>query len=336
MKNKIIDCFLFFQELDILEIRLDYLDNYVDFFVVLESSTSFSGKDKEFILEKNLDRFSKYRNKLIYYKLDSNFKSYAEIMNSLSDNNEVDIQIKKSLKSHTYYHKSELHWLLESFQRESLIRPLYNLRLSDNDIVIISDLDEIMSSKLMEYISANPIDNISTVELNEFTYFANLKSEKKWKGQFFGKWKNIKKKSLNVLRKDTISSSPKIEDLNFSEGGYHFTYFGSKDLIKNKILSGGHQELNNMITINNIEKNMKSGKDIFGRNLKYNYVNVENDNHYDDKMLSLIKNYDYLFISEIKKQRILDFLVFSKWVKILRLIFFIKIQINKIFKNNVK
>lgn len=336
MKNKIIDCFLFFQELDILEIRLAYLDAYVDFFVILESSTSFSGIDKEFILEKNLDRFSKYRHKMIYYKLKSNFKSYSDIINSLSDNNAIDSQIKKSLESHTFYHESELHWLLESFQRESLIRPLFDLKLSDNDKVIISDLDEIMSSKVMEHLINDPINNISTVELSEFTYFANLKSEKKWKGQFFGQWKNIKVKSLNLLRKDAMSSSPNVQNLNFKEGGYHFTYFGSKDLIENKILSGGHQELNNIITIKNIEKNIKSGKDIFGRNLKYNYINIELENHYDTKMLALIKNYNYFFISEIKNQSFFDFIIFSKWVKFLRLLFFIKIQINKIFKNYVK
>jgi beta-1,4-mannosyl-glycoprotein beta-1,4-N-acetylglucosaminyltransferase len=61
----IIDAFTFFNELDILEARLKYLDNIVDYFLIVESNVTFSGKSKSLILQENIDRFSKYKKKII-------------------------------------------------------------------------------------------------------------------------------------------------------------------------------------------------------------------------------------------------------------------------------
>ena len=66
---KVIDAFLFFQELDLLEIRLAYLDSIVDVFLIVESRQTFSGKPKDFVFEKNLKRFEKYKNKIQYHKI---------------------------------------------------------------------------------------------------------------------------------------------------------------------------------------------------------------------------------------------------------------------------
>ncbi|GAF78351.1 unnamed protein product, partial [marine sediment metagenome] len=66
---KIYDCFNFFNELDILELRLNILHEHVDYFVAVESSVTHSGQPKPFFLEENMDRFSKFSDKLISYKI---------------------------------------------------------------------------------------------------------------------------------------------------------------------------------------------------------------------------------------------------------------------------
>lgn len=63
---KIYDCFIFFNELDLLEIRLTELDPVVDYFVLVEAEMTFSGKPKDLIYRQNKDRFSKWQNKIIH------------------------------------------------------------------------------------------------------------------------------------------------------------------------------------------------------------------------------------------------------------------------------
>jgi beta-1,4-mannosyl-glycoprotein beta-1,4-N-acetylglucosaminyltransferase len=58
--RKIYDCFIFFNELDLLELRLNVLDSYVDYFVICEASVTHSGINKEYIFENNKHRFSKF------------------------------------------------------------------------------------------------------------------------------------------------------------------------------------------------------------------------------------------------------------------------------------
>jgi len=66
---KIIDAFLFFQELDLLEIRLSYLSPYVDRFVIVEACQTFSGNPKPFVFENNSQRFYQYLHKIEYTKI---------------------------------------------------------------------------------------------------------------------------------------------------------------------------------------------------------------------------------------------------------------------------
>ena len=68
--RKIYDCFTFFNEYDLLDIRLEEHYDHVDHFVIVESNKSFQNKDKEFNLEKNWDRYSKYHDKIIYIKVE--------------------------------------------------------------------------------------------------------------------------------------------------------------------------------------------------------------------------------------------------------------------------
>ena len=63
----LVDSFLFFQELDLLEIRLEYLYPIVDKFIIVEARQSFTGQIKGFIFEKNIKRYKKYSDKIIQF-----------------------------------------------------------------------------------------------------------------------------------------------------------------------------------------------------------------------------------------------------------------------------
>lgn len=63
----IYDCFMFNGEMDILEIRLNILDKYVDYFVLAESTQTFSGKEKPLYYLENKERFNKWNHKIIHH-----------------------------------------------------------------------------------------------------------------------------------------------------------------------------------------------------------------------------------------------------------------------------
>ena len=81
----IIDSFLFFQELDLLEIRLNYLYKYVDKFVIIEACQTFKGKRKKFNFENHKNRFKKYSKKIIYYKINDFHHTFEELYRYLSN-----------------------------------------------------------------------------------------------------------------------------------------------------------------------------------------------------------------------------------------------------------
>lgn len=66
----IYDCFMFFDELDLLEIRMNILDPVVDFFVVTEATTTQMGQPKKMYFAENMSRFEKFKDKIIYNPVD--------------------------------------------------------------------------------------------------------------------------------------------------------------------------------------------------------------------------------------------------------------------------
>ena len=113
----IYDCFTFFNELDLLEIRLNTLNDYVDYFVLVEATKTFTGKDKPLYYNENKERFKQFENKIIHIIVDT-------------------------------YPDSTNPWVLENHQRNSIANGFANCK--DNDIILISDLDEIPRPELID------------------------------------------------------------------------------------------------------------------------------------------------------------------------------------------
>lgn len=197
----IIDCFPFFNELDLLEIRLNVLNDVVDKFVLVEASKTQSLIDKPFYFEENKDRYSKFLDKIIHVKI-------------------------------TDYPKKD-GWAMENYQRNCIVKGLQQLELKEEDIIGVSDLDEIwfpeIKDKFQEYFKE--VKFIS-VEMKYLVFYLNLETvDKKWIGTIFAKAKDLINYTPQNLRniKDHVS--------HIEEAGWHFGYQGGKEKVYNKYLS---------------------------------------------------------------------------------------------------
>lgn len=173
---KVYDAVLFFNELELLEIRLNILDPYVNFFVIVECMETFSGLPKKLYFKDNIHRFEKFRHKIIHHVV-SDEKKFNDF------------------------------WSRESFQRESIKDALRNLR--DEDFCFVSDVDEIWNpSVVIDWRK----DSIYKFHQKMYAYYLNNRSSEKWAGTFAAKWGVIKKRSLNDMRDAAKTSYVYVEN----------------------------------------------------------------------------------------------------------------------------
>lgn len=259
---KVYDIFTFFNELDLLELRLDMMDSFVDKFVIIECVETFSGNKKTLYYEENKDRFKKYHHKIIHHITQDPPKSFDDLRERILDLNNDDLMKQICIQALTTSNvpPGELHWLKEFYQKENIRRAL--LDLEDDDICFIGDLDEIWNTDLDYSI----IDNHSIYKLKQLVYvgYLNNKSNEPWAGTLLTKYKNIKNACLNHLRTPSKTNYVYIDN-----AGWHFSFMGGEDRIKLKIESYGHQEFNNDQVKSQVSKNLELGRDLLGRSEFY-------------------------------------------------------------------
>ena len=154
---KLYDSFLFFQELDLLELRLNYLNEKVDYFIIVEAGQTFSGDRKPFNYEINIKRFEKFNHKIIYHKIEDFHNSYNSVKQFLKSHDDINYRnILSLLESENHYPKDHLPWVLDSYHRNCIQIP-YQKYLSKEDFVILSDLDEIPS---LEYLDSSFLNKL--------------------------------------------------------------------------------------------------------------------------------------------------------------------------------
>lgn len=295
--SKVIDAFLFFQELDLLDIRLAYLDPYVDKFVIVEACQTFSGKPKDFVFEQHAQRYSKYLHKIEYQKITDFHSDYQSVQQHLGAGGTPSHQkLLGIMERHNHYPKTELHWVLDSYHRECIHLVLDRIA-DDEDIVIISDLDEIPCVGLFSPANLSAIRERPRVcRQREFRYFLNYYKDADWLGTIAGRQQIVGRQSLNILRLDSKAARTIVHPIPIADCGYHFTSCGSIDMIREKIESWGHQEFNNNIVINSIEENVRSGQDIFQRETGtiLKQVDVTDGHYFDGAMSSQIAKFQHL------------------------------------------
>ena len=221
----IYDCFPFFNELDLLEIRLNSLAPYVDRFVLCEMGTTHSGKPKRLYFEENAERFKDFPITHIIAYDDGRYKPEPGKLSGDA-------------------------WRLEHYQRECLMQGLINCK--PDDMILLSDLDEIPNMENFNGEEGAFKQKLYYYYLNCFT------NTPMWKGTQSCLYKNIE--TLNHLR-NFRNKRPTISN----DGGWHFSTLGTADEIIYKIESFAHTELDTPEFKNTIEDNIKNLKDPYGR-----------------------------------------------------------------------
>ena len=138
MRNKVYDCFTFFNEDVLLKLRLETLWDYVDYFVICESSYTFSGKPKP--INFDISKYQKYKSKIRYLLIDSGVK------------------INKD------------PWVNEGFQRNYLLNGLTDA--VGHDFVILSDIDEIPNPQAIKEFRSSFFPRAELIQ-NGFAYYMN-------------------------------------------------------------------------------------------------------------------------------------------------------------------
>ena len=229
---KIFDCFMYFDEELVLDLRLNILNEYIDYFVIVESKYTHKGEYRNLRFDKQ--KFKKFEKKIIYLVYDEHPKEIENIFNNDNDD-------EKSRK-----------YILNASRRENSQRNfiLNGLKAAEkNDYILISDVDEIPN--LANTQLNNIKEKIIFFKQDMFYYKFNLKLPNlKWTGTKACKKKylkspqwlrNIKDKKYPFYRFDIYFSNNKYNDVKIiSDGGWHFSNIKTAEQIEHKLKSYLH------------------------------------------------------------------------------------------------
>lgn len=252
MTFRIIDCFTFYNEMDLLKYRLKTLSNVVDFFVIVESTHTHTGNEKSLLFNENKHLFDDIKDKIIHIIVD-------------------DFQYKYPNMN---VHNSD-QWKNENFQRNSISRGLNTINLNNDDLIIISDLDEIPDTRILSDIKNGiyTVADINTLDMDLYYYNLNTKLPIIWDKCKILSYR--KYKDLNVLCNDIrFINAPSI--LN---AGWHLSYFGDSKFIQNKINNFGHQEYNHdtYTNLKDITERVNNHSDIYNRGTKFVFIEIKDN-----------------------------------------------------------
>ncbi len=269
---KIFDCFMYFDEDLLLELRLNYLDKFVDKFIIIESKFNHKGEIKKTNFK--IEKYKKFKSKIEYILLEDQPDDIEEIK---VNDSEIKINDKHILNAAKR----------ENFQRNYIFNCL--TKADSNDWIIISDLDEIPN---LENINFNNINHQFIFFKQDMMYYKfNLKLENytwigtkacRMKNLESPQWlRNIKDRSYPWWRIDTLFSKNKYRNIKFIEnGGWHFSYLKTPQDIEKKLKSYLHHreyELN-PIGIDKIKILMDQKKTVYNlkNDQRLNKFNSEN------------------------------------------------------------
>ena len=286
----IYDCIPFFNELDILKLRMQIMAPYVDKFVLEESTVTFSGEPKEMTFAGHRDMFAEFEDKIIYVAVDN------------------------SPMSDVTTHERD------KFQKNQLIRGMADC--TPDDIIIFSDVDEIPNPKTLEKIIQNFDSNkIYHLAQRMFYCFLNMEEvsgsllsitgefkdvvQKQWLGTKVCSFANLPQEGIVYLR-EVSPDDPR--SVRVEDGGWHFGYMGGngeRDVAKRigiKVKAAAHQEYNSSRYLNEAVDRLLCGEDIFGRNGKF--VRVPIDETYPEYLRNHQEEYAFLIAPEVGRMSI--------------------------------
>ena len=281
----IYDCFMVFNELDLLEIRMNILSPHVDYFVITESTETFMGDKKPLYFKENIERFRKFKDKILY--------NYVDTRGMVFQN-----QFER-----------------EKYIKNNCLNPI--LERDDDDIVMYSDLDEIPNPSAIERVVSD-FQNNKVYHLAQRVFYAYMNYEN-IDGKILspsGEFEGIKEKSwlgtkITALSLAKIIScdglrTPKLINENaerVSNGGWHFSWMGGSGesaykRIKDKCKAFSHNEYNNPKYYNPIRLNycllkgrdfLRGGKD----SPKFRLIDI--DETYPQWLIEHYKEYPHFW-----------------------------------------
>jgi len=295
---KIFDCFMYFDEDLILDVRLNYLNKFVDQFVIVESVYSHNGEKRN--PQFDIKKFKKFENKITYLLIDHQEKDFLPIKDTDTLNEVAGKKVMNALKR-------------ENYQRNFLINGL--IEATDEDWIIISDLDEIPNLEM---------NNLRECE-NKIVFFKQIMiyyklnlylAEFPWIGSKACKksvlkspqWlRNIKDRNYPWWRLDTFFSKTKYSNINiFENGGWHFSYIKNPEGIERKLKSYLHHAEYEM---NPIDKE-KISKLIEEKKAIYNLKVDSRLNKFDE--VNKLKKLDLSLLPQYVKDNIS---MFNDWIE---------------------
>ena len=236
---KIYDCFPFYNELDLLELRLTELYDYVDHFVLVEGNTTFTDLPKPFYFDNNKDRFAPFLDKIIHIKVED------------------------------MPHSSDA-WVNDVFQRNAINRGIVDA--DENDIIIISDLDEIVRPETVNEIRNDTTNQVWGLRMPLFNFKFNYMLTTADK---YSVWAMAGRKSVMVPADEFRQQRFQLQSFpyNYNENGirimehagWQFTYLGDTDFARNKIKSFAHTETNKpeIIDLLDVDRSIANGDGIY-------------------------------------------------------------------------
>ena len=246
----IYDCFQYFNEEHIVDLRLNILDKHVDYFVISESTKTHQGKEKK--INFDIKKFKKFEHKIIFVI--------------------ADYDKKIDFENHTGGESP-----VEQHQRNNLMEGIKDA--APDDFIILSDSDEIPDFNKIQNINNNK--RFIAFSQKMFMYKLNLQNlrESNWIGSKITKKKYIS--SMQDLRNLKFKDYPfwRIDKMNqqIINGGWHFSYLQSPQQIITKIRSFSHGEFNDEnLNEKSVEEKILKNEDIFGRNNELKKIKIDN------------------------------------------------------------
>ncbi|MDC0409420.1 hypothetical protein OAM31_01920 [Pelagibacteraceae bacterium] len=280
----IYDCFMYFDEDLLLDLRFNTLNKFVKKFVIAEANYTHNGTKKK--LNFDINKFKKFKDKIIYIIVDKQPDNILKILDSETKEQKGEKLILNGMAR-------------DYFQRENLSRGIEGA-LND-DLILISDLDEIPDLNKMDLSKIN--NKIIIFEQKMFYYKLNLfyqdytwlgtKAVRK-KNLITPQWlRNVKGKNYPKWRLDTLFSKKKYTNLYFiKNGGWHFTCLRTAEELEKKLLNFAHhyEYEESGLSIKDLKKLIEEKRVMYDHNI--------DQKGYKWSGKSILKNYDIDLLPE--------------------------------------
>jgi hypothetical protein len=265
---KIVDSTMFYNEFDILELRLRIMYDHVDRFVITESDYTHSGKYKGFRLEEHKERYLPWWDKICY--------------------------IKGNMPQHLTNAWDREHW-----QRDLMSQGWEDV--SGNDVILVSDLDEIIRPDTLQFIRSTDYGYYGLYMPAFYFKFNYLDTKQDWHYKVWGRAYRGFKTSPQHMRLIGVGETPG-KHIKLHHAGWHFGWLGDNNFVKTKLQSFAHTEWDTPEILNNIniDRHITEGRDHV-RPENVTWVPVSLDDYFPKEIVDNKEKYSSLILPDSGK-----------------------------------